>query len=322
MNINSQLGLATYPIPVYNKSVDQQLGFIGSDGQGMMFNADGDYWADKLQPNTSDDTLLMLNEDSNFLNAGGGSGGNSSVDRETRIRSYAEGTFYDQWNASISAFKIDDSEPMARVKGTFTTSLTGKNNIYAFLNELKFLKTAYEDGQTQLYDELKKYNITSTGAITKSSTDYTNRKEINHRIWLVESKISKLKDLIASVEKQIETAKVKADNDAFSKAQTTNTIESFSDYIKNFPEGLSVDKANKAIENIKVKEKIKALEDSKKNATPEEKKQIDAEIDRLLGVSSGTTGTIATRMFLYGGVALVGVYILYKVFRGNSTSVA
>ena len=58
MNINNQLGLATHPNPVYKNSVDQQLGFIGSDGQGMMFNADGgEYWASKAQPNTSDDTL-------------------------------------------------------------------------------------------------------------------------------------------------------------------------------------------------------------------------------------------------------------------------
>ena len=52
MNINNQLGLATHPIPAYKNSVDQQLGFIGSDGQGMMFNADGsEYWASKATPN-------------------------------------------------------------------------------------------------------------------------------------------------------------------------------------------------------------------------------------------------------------------------------
>ena len=71
---------------------------------------------------------------------------------------------------------------------------------------------------------------------------------------------------------------------------------------------------------IKKAEKIKALENQKLNATPEEKKQIDAEIDKILGVATGTTGTVATRMFLYGGVALVGVLLLYKVFKGNSAS--
>jgi hypothetical protein len=49
-------------------------------------------------------------------------------------------------------------------------------------------------------------------------------------------------------------------------------------------------------------------------------KQIDAEIDRILGVSSGTTGRVATRMFLYGGVALVAIYGLYRVFKGNTAS--
>ena len=80
MNINNQLGLITHPIPAYNKSVDQQLGFIGSDGQGMLFNADGgEYWASKATPNYSDDNLMMLNEDSNFLNANAGSGGNVGI---------------------------------------------------------------------------------------------------------------------------------------------------------------------------------------------------------------------------------------------------
>ena len=82
MNINNQLGLATHPIPVYNKSVDQQLGFIGTDGQGIMFNADGgEYWASKATPNYSDDNLIMLNEDSTFLNAGGDTKGNWRNDR-------------------------------------------------------------------------------------------------------------------------------------------------------------------------------------------------------------------------------------------------
>jgi len=143
MNINNQLGLITHPIPAYNKSVDQQLGFIGSDGQGMMFNADGgEYWASKAIPNYSDDNLIMLNEDRNFLNAGGGgSGGNSTVDAETRVRSYANGQFYDSWNTDISAYKITDNEPLARVKGTYVNSLSGKNNLYLFLTELNFLKS-------------------------------------------------------------------------------------------------------------------------------------------------------------------------------------
>jgi rRNA processing protein Krr1/Pno1 len=143
---------------------------------------------------------------------------------------------------------------------------------------------------------------------------------LNEALWYSENAVLALKDEIDSVSKEIKIATEKLDNDAFAKAKSSNTISAYSEYLKNFPQGLSVDKATKAIEDINVKEKVKALEDSKKNATPEEKKQIDAEIDRLLGVSSGTTGTIATRMFLYGGVALVGVYVLYKVFRGNSAS--
>lgn len=321
MNINNQLGLATHPIPTYNKSVDQQLGFIGSDGQGIMFNADGgEYWASKAQPNTSDDTLLMLNEDGNFLNAGAGDNGNKRVDAETRVRTYSLGLDYDSWLKDLNGFIISNNEPLARVRGSFSKTLVGKNNLNDFLNEQLYFKNQYEIAKEKLYQDLAKYNVTSAGASLKTGADYDNRKSVNQRIWLVESKIDKLQNVIPSLQKQVEVEKVKMDNDAFAKAKTSNTIVAYTEYLKNFPEGLSVDKANKAIDDIKKAEKIKALENQKLNATPEEKKQIDAEIDKILGVATGTTGTVATRMFLYGGVALVGVLLLYKVFKGNSAS--
>jgi hypothetical protein len=326
MNINNQLGLAMHPIPVYNKSVDQQLGFIGSDGQGMLFNANGGgYWADKAQPNTSDDTLLMLNEDNSFLNAGGlmggdGSGGNSKVDAETRRSTSATKQTYDSWNTDISAYKITDNEPLARVKGTYTNSVTGKNNLYLFLTELNFLKSGYDKGLSDLKDDLSKYPVSKVGAQTKAGSDYNSRRAVNEKIWIIQSKFDRLAEIIKSVEKQIEDAKIKADNDAFAQAKSTNTVASYSDYLNRFPQGLSVDKATKAIDDLKKAEKIKALEDSKKNATPEEKKQIDAEINALLGnVVTGLKGKGVTYL-LYGGVALVGVYLLLKVFRGNKTS--
>lgn len=318
MNINNQLGLVINPTQIYKKSVDQQLGFIGSDGQGIMFNADGgEYWADKLQPNTSEDTLLMLNEDGNFLNADG-TGGNRKVDIETRIRTVSTGNDYDRWLNDLKTYKISDNEPLARKKGVYTKSLLGTNNLSDFLNEQLYFKTKYESGLESLFQDLSKYNVTSAGASLKSGSDYENRSAINKRIWLIQSKLTKLNEIIPTLQKQVEEAKIKLDDDAFSKAKATNTIDSYTQYLKNFPTGLSVEKANKAIEDIKKAQKIKELEDAKKNATPEEKKQIDAEIDRILGVSSGTTGTVATRLFLYGGVALVGIYFLYKVFKGNS----
>jgi hypothetical protein len=322
MNINNQLGLATHPIPVYKNSVDQQLGFIGSDGQGMMFNADGgEYWASKATPNYSDDNLIMLNEDRNFLNAGGGgSGGNSTVDAETRVRSYANGQFYDSWNTDISAYKITDNEPLARVKGTYTKSVSGKNNLYLFLTELNFLKSGYDKGLQELLDKLSNYPVSKVGAQTRAGSDYTNRKSVNEDIWIIQSKVDRLAEIIKSVEKQIEDAKIKADNDAFAQAKSTNTIASYSDYLNRFPQGLSVEKAAKAIDDLKKAQTIKELEERKKTASPEEKKRIDAEINNLLGnVTNELKGT-GGKILLYGGVALVGAFLLYRVFRSNPTS--
>lgn len=322
MNINSQLGLVTHPIPVYKNSVDQQLGFIGSDGQGMMFNADGgEYWASKATPNYSDDNLIMLNEDRNFLNAGGGgSGGNSTVDAETRVRSYANGQFYDSWNTDISAYKITDNEPLARVKGTYTKSVSGKNNLYLFLTELNFLKSGYDKGLQDLLNKLSNYPVSKVGAQTRAGSDYNNRKSVNQDIWVIQSKVDRLAEIIKSVEKQIEDAKIKADNDAFAQAKSTNTIASYSDYLNRFPQGLSVEKAAKAIDDLKKAQTIKELEERKKTASPEEKKRIDAEINNLLGnVTTELKGT-GGKILLYGGVALVGAFLLYRVFRSNPTS--
>jgi hypothetical protein len=322
MNINNQLGLATHPIPVYKNSVDQQLGFIGSDGQGMMFNADGgEYWASKATPNYSDDNLIMLNEDRNFLNAGGGgSGGNSTVDAETRVRSYANGQFYDSWNTDISAYKITDNEPLARVKGTYTKSVSGKNNLYLFLTELNFLKSGYDKGLQDLLNKLSNYPVSKVGAQTRAGSDYNNRKSVNQDIWVIQSKVDRLAEIIKSVEKQIEDAKIKADNDAFAQAKSTNNIASYSDYLNRFPQGLSVEKAAKAIDDLKKAQTIKELEERKKTATPEEKKRIDAEINNLLGnVTTELKGT-GGKILLYGGVALVGAFLLYRVFRSNPTS--
>ena len=52
----------------------------------------------------------------------------------------------------------------------------------------------------------------------------------------------------------------------------------------------------------------------------EEKKQIDAEINNLLGnVTNELKGT-GGKILLYGGVALVGAFLIYRVFRSNPTS--
>ena len=316
----------THPIPVYKNSVDQQLGFIGSDGQGMMFNADGgEYWASKATPNYSDDNLIMLNEDNSFLNAGGliggdGSGGNSKVDAETRMSTSATKQTYDSWNTDISAYKITDNEPLARVKGTYVNSVSGKNNLYLFLTELNFLKSGYDKGLSDLNNDLSKYPVSKVGAQTKAGSDYNNRRAVNEKIWIIQSKVNRLEEIIKSVEKQIEDAKVKADNDAFAQAKSTNTIASYSDYLNRFPQGLSVEKAAKAIDDLKKAQTIKELEERKKTATPEEKKRIDAEINNLLGnVTTELKGT-GGKILLYGGVALVGAFLLYRVFRSNPTS--
>lgn len=59
-------------------------------------------------------------------------------------------------------------------------------------------------------------------------------------------------------------AKVKADNDAFAKAKSSNTIASYSEYLNKFPEGLSVEKASKAIDDIKKAQTLKELEEKRK----------------------------------------------------------
>lgn len=313
MNINNQLGLATHPIPVYNKSVDQQLGFIGTDGQGIMFNADGgEYWASKATPNYSDDNLIMLNEDSTFLNAGGGDAGNWRNDRR----------YYVGDESSVD-FQLDTDRIRDKSTGKIIT------------NDLKYVQSKIEKYALES-DNLKKrlegteLDVTTTQYTTNSQKNQ-NRALANQQKWVKDRLVSRLKDILKDLEiaqekalalkaKADADAKVKADNDAFAKAKSSNTIVAYTEYLKNFPEGLSADKANKSIDDIRKAEKIKALENQKVNATPEEKKRIDAEIDSILGVASGTTGTIATRMFLYGGIALVAVYGLYKVFKGNSAS--
>jgi hypothetical protein len=314
MNINNQLGLITHPIPAYNKSVDQQLGFIGSDGQGMLFNADGgEYWASKATPNYSDDNLIMLNEDNSFLNAGGGSGGNSKVDAETRMSTSATKQTYDSWNTDISAYKITDNEPLARVKGTYVNSVSGKNNLYLFLTELNFLKSGYDKGLSDLNNDLSKYPVSKVGAQTKAGSDYNNRRAVNEKIWIIQSKVNRLEEIIKSVEKQIEDAKVKADNDAFAQAKSTNTLASYSDYLNRFPQGLSVEKAAKAIDDLKKAQTLKELEEKKKTATPEEKKQIDAEINNLLGIVTTPLKGMGGKILLYGGAGLVVIFVLYKI---------
>ena len=132
-SINNQLGLATHPVPVYNKSVDQQLGFIGSDGQGMMFNADGgEYWASKASPNYSDDNLIMLNEDDNFLNAtAGGFGGNAKTDRDTRV---ATAVFMKSLNDLKDGIKIKTIRPLG---ATSSVKFTDLNKYLIELGKLK-----------------------------------------------------------------------------------------------------------------------------------------------------------------------------------------
>jgi hypothetical protein len=315
MNINNQLGLATHPIPVYDTSVDQQLGFIGSDGQGMMFNADGgEYWASKASPNYSDDNLIMLNEDDNFLNAtAGGFGGNAKVDRDTRVATASQ-------MAELN--KLKDGLKNKTIRTVGSLNATKFTDLNKYLVELQKLKAEEEKSIANFESQLalKENAVTEAGSKIRTSREYTRRRNINQLYWYSQNAIVVLDDAIKSVTEEIKLQKAKLDNDAYAKAKASNTIVAYTEYLKNYPEGLSVDKANKAIDDIKKAEKIKALENQKINATPEEKKQIDAEIDKILGVATGTTGTIATRIFLYGGVALVGVYILYKVFKGNSAT--
>ena len=313
MNINNQLGLATHPIPVYNKSVDQQLGFIGTDGQGIMFNADGgEYWASKATPNYSDDNLIMLNEDSTFLNAGGGDNGNWRNDRK----------YYVGDESSVD-FRLHEDRIRDKTTGKIIT------------NDLKYVQSKIEKYALES-DDLKKrlegteLNVSTTQYTTNSQKNQ-DRALVNQQKWVKDRLVSRLKDILKDLEiaqekalalkaKADSDAKVKADNDAFAKAKSANTIVAYTEYLKNFPEGLSADKANKSIDDIRKAEKIKALENEKINATPEEKKRIDAEINNLLGnVTTQLKGT-GVKIALYGGVALVGAYLLYRVFRGNPTS--
>ena len=320
MNINNQLGLATHPIPVYKKSVDQQLGFIGTDGQGIMFNADGgEYWASKATPNYSDDNLMMLNEDSNFLNANAGSGGNAKTDQETRVGTEVYQTTLTKLKEGLLKNTITHVGGQQPIKYSDTGDLT---SLKKYLFELGRLKEEEEKDERNYFAQLnsKENNVTEAGQKIRTSKEYRKRRDLNQAIWYSQNAIVALKDEIDSVTKEIKSATEKLDNDAFAKAKTSNTIVAYNEYLKNFPEGKSVDKANKSIDDIKKAEKIKALENQKVNATPEEKKQIDAEINNLLGnVTTQLKGT-GVKIALYGGVALVGAYLLYRVFRGNPTS--
>jgi hypothetical protein len=312
MNINNQLGLATHPIPAYKNSVDQQLGFIGSDGQGMMFNADGgEYWASKAQPNTSDDTLLMLNEDSNFLNAGGNDG-NWRNDRK-----------YYLGDESSVDFRLDADRIRDKSTGKIIT------------NDLKYVQSKIDQYALEA-DDLRKrlqgteLNVT-TAQWTADSEKNRNRANANQTKWVKDRLVIRLKEILQDLQtaqakvleakaKADSDAKVKADNDAFAKAKTSNTIVAYTQYIKNFPEGLSVDKATKAIDDIKKAQTLKELEEKKKTATPEEKKQIDAEINNILGIDTTPLKGMGGKILLYGGVALVGAFLLYRVLRSNPTS--
>ena len=320
MNINNQLGLATHPIPVYKKSVDQQLGFIGTDGQGIMFNADGgEYWASKATPNYSDDNLMMLNEDSNFLNANAGSGGNAKTDQETRVGTEVYQKTLTKLKEGLLKNTITHVGGQQPIKYSDTGDLT---SLKKYLFELGRLKEEEEKDERNYFAQLnsKENNVTEAGQKIRTSKEYRKRRDLNQAIWYSQNAIVALKDEIDSVTKEIKSATEKLDNDAFAKAKTSNTIVAYNEYLKNFPEGKSVDKANKSIDDIKKAEKIKALENQKVNATPEEKKQIDAEINNLLGnVTTQLKGT-GVKIALYGGVALVGAYLLYRVFRGNPTS--
>lgn len=312
MNINNQLGLATHPIPAYKNSVDQQLGFIGSDGQGMMFNADGgEYWASKATPNYSDDNLIMLNEDSNFLNAGGNDG-NWRNDRR-----------YYVGDETTVDFRLHEDRIRDKSTGKIIT------------NDLNYVKSKIDKYALESDDLRKRLEGTelnvNTTQYTTNSQKNQDRALANQQKWVKDRLVARLKailqDLQTAQEKVLEAkakaesdAKVKADNDAFAKAKSTNTLASYSDYLNRFPQGLSVEKAAKAIDDLKKAQTIKELEERKKTASPEEKKRIDAEINNLLGnVTNELKGT-GGKILLYGGVALVGAFLLYRVFRSNPTS--
>ena len=320
MNINNQLGLATHPIPAYKNSVDQQLGFIGSDGQGMMFNADGgEYWASKATPNYSDDNLIMLNEDSNFLNADSGDKGNAKVDKDT----YASTTVTQQRLTQLKEGLLKNTITLLDGQQPIKFSDKGElTSLKKYLYELGRLKEGEEKSvrnyQAQLQN--RENNVTQLGEKIRTSKEYRKRKDLNEALWYSDNAVKAITDEIALVTQEIKSATEKIDNDAFAKAKSSNTVVAYTEYIKNFPEGLSVEKATKSIDDLKKAQTLKELEEKKKTATPEEKKQIDAEINNLLGnVTNELKGT-GGKILLYGGIALVGAFLIYRVLRSNPTS--
>jgi hypothetical protein len=313
MNINNQLGLMTHPIPAYNKSLDQQLGFIGSDGQGMLFNADGgEYWASKSQPNTSDDTLLMLNEDNYFLNADSGDKGNAKVDKDTYTSTTTTQRRLTELKEGLLKNTITLVNGQQPIKFSDKGELTSLNK---YLYELGRLKDD-EDKNVRNYQaqlQNRENNVTQLGQKIRTSKEYRKRKDLNEALWYSDNAVKAITDEITLVTQEIKSATEKIDNDAFAKAKSSNTIVAYTEYIKNFPSGLSVEKATKAIDDIKKAQTLKELEEKKKTATPEEKKQIDAEINNLLGnVTTQLKGT-GGKILLYGGAGLVVIFVLYKI---------
>ena len=67
------------------------------------------------------------------------------------------------------------------------------------------------------------------------------------------------------------------------------------------------------MKSMKVILELKELEEKKKTATPEEKKQIDAEINNILGVVTTQLKGTGGKILLYGGAGLVVIFILYKI---------
>lgn len=320
MNINNQLGLATHPIPAYKKSLDQQLGFIGSDGQGMLFNADGgEYWASKATPNYSDDNLIMLNEDSNFLNANSGDKGNAKVDKDTYVSTTITQQRLTQLKEGLLKNTITLINGQQPIKFSDKGELTSLNK---YLYELGRLKDNEEKNVRNYQDQLKNRdnNVTQAGQKIRTSKEYRARKDLNEALWYSDNAVQALTDEIVLVTKEINSATEKLDRDAFAKAQSSNTIVSYTEYIKNFPKGLSVEKATKSIDDIEKAQTLKELEEKKKTATPEEKKQIDAEINSILGIVTTQLKGTGGKILLYGGIALVGAFLIYRVFRSNPTS--
>lgn len=320
MNINNQLGLATHPIPAYKKTLDQQLGFIGSDGQGMLFNADGgEYWSSKATPNYSDDNLIMLNEDSNFLNANSGDKGNAKVDKDTYVSTTITQQKLTQLKEGLLKNTITLINGQQPIKFSDKGELTSLNK---YLYELGRLKDNEEKNVRNYQDQLKNRdnNVTQAGQKIRTSKEYRARKDLNEALWYSDNAVQALTDKIVLVTKEINSATEKLDKDAFAKAQSSNTIVSYTEYIKNFPKGLSVEKATKSIDDIEKAQTLKELEEKKKTATPEEKKQIDAQINSILGIVTTQLKGTGGKILLYGGIALVGAFLIYRVFRSNPTS--